>query len=426
MAAVMLPDGTQAAVPADVAVIRRRALDPAWRAAVADAWRALWVSRLLLWVTAVDAVAIWGISRRAVDFDPLGLTRPFTSLGDLLVAPAARWDSVWFLRIAEHGYVADEPARAAFFPLYPLLVRIGEALTGSAIVGGILVSSLAFAVALVVLHRLTALELGSAAARATVWLTALFPVAFFFSAVYSESLFLALSVGAVYAARTGRWGCAGALGALGAATRSAGVLLVVPLAVLYLREHRRPHADALWIAVVPLGVAAFCAWLALRGGDASAPLHAQGEWYRHFTGPLAGARDATVAAWDGARQLLSGSRAPVYFERAGGDPFAVAGHNLTLFAFLAAAIPAVVGVLRRLPAAYGAYVVTALMLPLSFPAAPQPLMSLPRFLAVLFPLFMWFGWWASQGQWRQRAVMGVSAAGLVVFTAQFATWHWVA
>jgi hypothetical protein len=52
---------------------------------------------------------------------------------------------------------------------------------------------------------------------------------------------------------------------------------------------------------------------------------------------------------------------------------------------------------------------------------------LPRFLAVLFPLFMWLGWWASRGgRAREWALLGVWAAGLVVFTAQFATWHWVA
>jgi mannosyltransferase PIG-V len=425
----MSPDGTQAAIRTDVSVLQAGSLDPAWRAAVVDVWRALWVSRLIVWVVAMDAVVLWGISARSVDFDPGGLTRPFTSLGDLLAAPAARWDSVWFLRVAEHGYPADDPERAAFFPLYPLLLRAGQAVTGDALVGGVVISVLAFAVALVLLHRLTALELGSDAARATVWLTALFPATFFFSAVYSEAVYLALSLGAFYAARTGRWASAGALGALGAATRSAGVLLVLPLALLYLRGHRRPRADALWIALVPLGLAAFCGWLALRGGDASAPLHAQAEWYRHFTGPAGGLRDAAVAAWDGARQLLSGSRTPVYFERAGGDPFAVAGHNLTSLAFLLAAVPAAVGTLRRLPAAYGAYVVAALALPLSFPATPQPLMSLPRFLAVLFPLFMWLGWWCSRParrRWRQPVLTGVFAAGLVVFTAQFATWHWVA
>ena len=88
---------------------------------------------------------------------------------------------------------------------------------------------------------------------------------------------------------------------------------------------------------------------------------------------------------------------------------------------------AVIGVLRRLSPAYGAYVLAALALPLSFPVSPQPLMSLPRFLAVLFPLLMWLGWWTSRGgRIRLWSVLAGFSAALIVFTAQFATWQWVA
>jgi hypothetical protein len=248
-----------------------------------------------------------------------------------------------------------------------------------------------------------------------VWAIALFPGAVFFSAVYSEALYLALSVGCVYAARTGRWAWAGAAGALGAATRSAGLLLVVPLAVMWLMRAdgapRRRLGDAAWIALVPVGLAGFCASLGLAGGDALAPLHAQGLWFREFAGPFVGLWDGTTAAFRGLHNLA--------------DPAARA--DVVLFGFLVAAVPAVIGMLRRLPPAYGAYVLAALALPLSYPVGPQPLMSLPRFLAVLFPLFMWLGaWLAEGGRARRVGVLGPSAAGLVAVTAVFATWHWVA
>jgi hypothetical protein len=116
----------------------------------------------------------------------------------------------------------------------------------------------------------------------------------------------------------------------------------------------------------------------------------------------------------------------VYFTAGGGDPIVAAQHNLLLFGFLLAAIPAVLGVARRLPAAYGAYVVAALALPLSYPVAPQPLMSLPRFLAVLFPLPMWTAYWLARHPRARGPVMALFSVGLVVFAAQFATWHWVA
>jgi hypothetical protein len=408
----MRRDGIQAAVLRPLTPARASGRARGIRdAAVADSLTALWVSRLLVWAVGAAAAALWGLSARVSLFDPGAVTRPFGPAGNALAAPLARWDSVWYLAIANDGYPADDPRRAAFFPLYPLLVRAANAVVGSPIVAGALVSVVCFGVALVLLHRLTELELGAPAARATVWAIALFPGAVFFSAVYSEALYLALSVACLYAARTGRWAWAGALGALGAATRSAGVLLLVPLAVLWLaRDERRPR-DAVWIALLPAGLVAFCAALALGGGDALAPFHAQDIWFRHFAGPFAGMWDGTTAAWRGVHHL--------------GDKAARA--DVVLFCFLVLAVPAVVGTLRRLPAAYGAYVLAALALPLSYPVGPQPLMSLPRFLAVLFPLFMWLGaWLAAGGRARRVAVLAPSAAGLVAVTAVFATWHWFA
>lgn len=400
------------------------------RAALRVAWRALLVSRLVVWAAGLAAVGAWGVAERAPLFDRLGLTEPFGAAGDLLVAPAARWDSVWFLVVAEQGY-GDDPARGAFFPLYPLLAKGTGLLFGSALVGGVVVSLVAFGVALYLLHRLTSLELGDAAARNAVWALALFPMAFFFSAVYSEALFLALSIGAVYAARTDRWAWAGALGLLGAMTRSAGVLLVVPLVLLHVRAHgwRARGPGLAWVLAVPLGLLAFCAFFALEGRDALTPLDAQEAWMRELTAPFAGVWDGARASWQGARQLLHGSRTPVYFTAAGGDPFAVARHNLGDLAFLLAALAAVVGVARRLPLAYAAYVLAALALPLSSPVGPQPLMSVPRFVAVLFPLFMWLGWWTAQGRTpgrRAAVLLALWVIGLAAFTAQFATWHWVA
>ena len=145
--------------------------------------------------------------------------------------------------------------------------------------------------------------------------------------------------------------------------------------------------------------------------DALAPLHAQELWFREFAGPFVAVWDGAGAAWRGLHDL--------------GSPAARA--DVVLFGFLLAAVPAVAGTLRRLPPAYGAYVLAALALPLSYPVGPQPLMSLPRFLAVLFPLFMWLGaWLADGGPARRLAVLGPSAVGLVAVMAVFATWHWVA
>jgi hypothetical protein len=404
-----------------------RQLGAEWQAAVSAAWRATLISRMLVIASGALAVVIWGVAEQASGFDPRGVTHGFGSWGDPLASTFARWDSTWYLAIADDGYQPD-PARTAFFPLYPVLVRAGGWVLGSPIAAGVVISVLCLAAALVLVHRLTALELDVPAADATVWLIALFPMSFFFSAVYSEALYLLLSVGAVYAARTDRWAWAGAAGALAALTRSAGIVLLVPLVLLWWRSQRRP-GDLAWVLGVPLGVVGYCAGLSLAGMAFDAPFDAQSTWLREFAGPFVGVWDGTVAAFQGTRQLLSGQRDHVYFTQAGGDPVEVARTNVMLFVFLVGAVPAVVGTLRRLPFSYGAYVVCALALPLSYPVGPQPLMSLPRFLAVLFPLFMWAGWWVSRERRSALArplAAGLSAVLLVAFVAQFATWHWVA
>lgn len=416
-------------------VSKRQDLAPppaGWRADLVVAWQAFWVSRVLVWVAGLGAIAIWGVhATHRADFDPGGVTRPFGAFGDLLVGPAARWDSVWYLNIANDGY-GGSGNRAAFFPLYPLLVKVLGTLCGSPLIAAIAISLGAFLAALTALHRLAVIEVGEEAARWAVLALALFPGSLWFSAAYSESLFLTVSVGAVLAARQGRWAWAGALGALGAATRSAGLLLMVPLVLLWWDAYRSsvPRArrrDVAWVAIVPLGLAAYCGYLAATGEPADAPFSSQDTWHRAMKGPWTGVADGATAAWAGVRQLVHGPPPPVYFDRAAGDAMAIGRHNIALFACLLLAVPALIGALRRLPLAHGAYALCALLLPLSYPVGPQPLMSLPRFEAVLYPLFLWLGWWLARGPaWRRVVVLGTFALGLAACSALFTTWHWVA
>jgi Mannosyltransferase (PIG-V) len=446
------------------------AIDPAKALAVREVWRALWSSRLLVWAAGMGTVLAVGFGPVRNAFNPPGVTRGFGWLGNLLAAPAARWDAAWYLVIAHYGYRPDLGAftssRTAFFPLYPLCLSAISHLGVPPILAGVLLSSSALALALYGIHRLTTLELaragaatvararsvttdhttdhasGGEVARLAVMVTAFAPMAFFFSAVYSEALYLALSVGVFLCARQGRWAWVAVLGALAAATRSAGVVLLLPAAMLYLygpREDRAPdflaaprwrpvyrlRRDVLWLCLVPAGLGVYMAYLALNGGDALLPFHAQAVWSRHFAGPYVGVWDGAKAAFEGVRQLFSVGR-HVYFPAAGGSPDIDAGHNLMLLAFLLVAAPMIVGVLRMLPLAYGVYVIAALALPLSYPVASQPLMSLPRFLVVLFPLSIWLAAWLAAHPRARMPVLVGSGLLMAFFVAQFATWHWVA
>jgi hypothetical protein len=441
-------------------------LAPAQTQALRDAVGLLISSRALVWAAGVATVLLFGFGPTRSAYHPPGLTGGFGPLGDLLAAPAARWDAAWYLTIAHYGYLPElgpfTAARAAFFPLYPLLVWTVSLAGVAGALAGVLVSLLALLFALYALHRLTTLELAAGGvlpalaggarrvvgdrevARLALALTAFGPMAFFLSADYSESLYLALSIGLFLMARRGRWMWVGVLGGLAAATRSTGVLLLLPAAALYLygpRTDRQPDrapararmapryrlgVDLLWLALIPAGLAAFIGWYWLAGGEPLAPFHSQALWGRQFAGPFVAIWDALRAAFEGLRQVLSGQSNHLYFPLEGKSPFIEAGHNVMLLAFLLLAVPSVIGVSRRLPAAYGVYVVAALALPLSYPVATQPLMSIPRFLLVLFPTNMWLAGYLATRRWQRVGLLSVSAAALVFFTAQFATWHWVA
>jgi len=462
--------------------LARLRADPARVVAVRESWRALWTSRVLVWAVGIGAAGAFGLGSARTAFNPPGVTGGFGRLGDLLAAPAARWDSAWYLVIAHYGYRPDlapyTSPRTAYFPLYPLAMRALGWVGTPLVLAGVLVSMCAFALALYGIHRLTTLELGgsraiasaatrahgptnaSEVARLAVIITAFSPMAFFFSAVYTDALYMALSVGLFWCARNGRWMWVGVLGALAGATRSTGLMLAVPALIIYLygpREDRRadfgprarpagalpPRArvrrllevlrpryrirrEVLWLALLPAGVALYSGWLALSGGEALGPFHAEQSWSRHFVGPYLGVWDGLSAGFDGVRQLLSFQTHHVYFALAGGNPMIAAWHNLMELAFLLLAIPALVGVLRRLPLAYGAYAIAALALPLSYPVAPQPLMSMPRYLVVLFPLSIWLAAWLAERPRLQRPAFVLSVVLMAFFLGQFATWHWVA
>ena len=148
-------------------------------------------------------IQIGASSGAATIYDPTGLTTPFGYLANAVVSPLARWDSVWYLTIARDGY-AHIRERMAFYPLYPLLMHVLGWVVRSDLVAGVLISLVAFAVALALIQRLVALDFGDEVATTTVLLIAFCPVSFFLSAVYTEPLFLALSVGCIYAARRER------------------------------------------------------------------------------------------------------------------------------------------------------------------------------------------------------------------------------
>jgi len=384
-------------------------------------------SRLIVWGAGLLALASFGRKTSVFSaMDPGHLTAPFRSAAaNFALAPAARWDSAWYLQIAHSGY-STKPA-SAFFPMYPLLIRVASLAFGSALLAGTMISVAAMGAALYLLYLLARLDLSDEQARTTVMLVAFFPTSFFLSAVYTEALFLMLSIGAIYAARTSRWAWAGALGGLAAATRSGGVLILLALVWLYLygpRTDGKTEAGRrwLWLALVPAGLLAYMGYLALAHHAPLAPFQAEAVWGRQFAGPLGGLIKALEAAPLDLRLGVTGKSVVV----GAADPISWTTHNLVDLTFVAFAAAGLALAWRRVPSAYLVYALALLVQALSYPTAREPLVSFPRYVLAMFPLFMGWGAWLGERPRLSRRVISGSALLLAAFSGLWAMWAWVA
>jgi Mannosyltransferase (PIG-V) len=390
--------------------------------------RALLTSRLLV-VLAGACGVLTGSAGRPWGPTNIGLG----SVGNALAGSAVRFDANWYLAIAHHGYAAAGKGSRAFWPLYPELIRVLGYVVGSDVVAGVAISLASFAAALVLLHRLTELELGPQAADATVLLLAFAPLSFFFGAVYTESLFLLLSVGAIYAARRERWLIACGLAGLATLTRTTGIALIVPL-VLMLRPWRALNRRTLswrtldWrraapLLLVPAPLAAYLAWLALTGHSALAPFQSEAAWQRITVGPVLGIVTAALTAVRSAAEIATGARA-IYHPTHSGVLTPEAESIFLLLVTIAAGFVLVAG-WRRLPRHYGAYAATTLMICVSSPVSGQPLASVDRYLLTIFPLWMIAGAWVAKRRLQKPAVI-VGSVALVFYTFWFSRYAFIA
>jgi hypothetical protein len=167
-------------------------------------------SRLAIWAGALFALLVF-VPNRHPEADRWDSPR-LHELG-YGIDVWARWDSDWYLRIAEDGYAESPSSAPAFFPLYPALVGgLGRLLAGHYVLAGVLISLAACLAGFLLLYRLATARMGEEGARRALLYLALFPTALFLQAVYSESLYLALVLGAFLLAERGRWLGAGAVG----------------------------------------------------------------------------------------------------------------------------------------------------------------------------------------------------------------------
>jgi hypothetical protein len=396
-----------------------------WRTTTArSAWSAVVGTRLSILFVGYMAVVMFGYRPGT---PPLRVSR------NEVVNLQARWDMAWYFGIATSGYrvtshSATDQQNIVFFPAYPMMMRVtGRLLGGTSsafVLGGTLVALGAFFWGLTYLFRIARDMLGDDdPARYAVWLLATYPFAWFYSAMYTESLFLVGAAGAFYHFRRHELVRAGIWGLLVGLTRPNGCFLSIPLAVIAVtpwlpswlagghaqaperepaRRNLRALVPAMLAAAMPgIGVLLYSAYIWHITGDPLAWAEGHAAWGRQYRG--LGVLVTDRYAW------LANQGIYAYTSQLPGDLLNALG---ALFV-LAAAWP----VARRLGLAYAVFILINILPPM----AAGGMLSVGRFSSVLFPAFIWLaavvpvrhrsGWLAS--------FMAVQAFG----AALFYTWH---
>jgi hypothetical protein len=377
--------------------------------------RWLWMPLAAFIITrlGIAAVAYFSTPILADSSVPPYHIRPENTLVDVF---ASRWDTGFYLSIADEGYryQGEDLPSVAFFPLLPMLMRAGSLLTGDSLLAGILVANLAVLAAVVLLYRYVESDWGSSVADRAVWYLLIFPASLFGSAIYTESLFLLLSIAAFSLARRRRWWGAGLTGILAGLTRLLGVILAPALLVEWWQQRQsaasadeRPKLSGLIpLLMIPLGTLVYMAYLKLTVGDALAFMHASAAWGREAQSPLTTVMEMFARppqGWTGA--IASGA-------------LPLDNWMDLLFVLFFLAMGAVLLKQRRWSEA--TFVLLGALIPLS----SGLLMSQRRYMWALFPVFILLGRWGGN-PWVDRVIFVVSLLWLGLFTAMFANWYWV-
>lgn len=302
-------------------------------------------------------------------------------------APWFRFDTAWYVGVAEHGYHWGALGRANtnFMPLYPALIRVTQLVTGSAWFAAWLIANLAYLAALVVLWQWASYRFAVEVATRTLLLLVAFPFAFFFATPYAEPLFLLLAVAAFVLAEKERWWLAIVAAGLSTVTRPVGLAVVLGLVVLALARNDRRHAMASFLALLPLG--GFIVYLGVAFGRPLAFLtYHSGGWIPPHGGLL-----TTIS-----------SQFHTHF-----SPFDRIDAFLVVV-FLASSVLA----WRRLGPHYGVYIVVGVLLPLV-----HGLVSMERYVIVLFPAMA--AWATIENKGVQIALFAISSFGFLVATTMF-------
>lgn len=317
-----------------------------------------------------------------------------------------RWDVLHYQWIADHGYSATslEP----FGPLYPTLMRWGAYLTGNnTLLAGLVVSSLFCLAAIYAFLTLARMELGTQyqSQQALLYLV-FFPTAFFLFAPYTEPIYLLGAIMSIMFLRQKKWVAAGLWGMMAASVRLPAAMLILPALYEAWMEWRRSKRKLAWISpfLILLGAGLFpiYIWVVLKLPPWALFQSLDTGFQRGFSFP-------GLNLWYSVQNIFRGV-------------FPLVNGPDLVFALLFIAGTGLVW--KKLPVVYGIYTSAFMILYLSTTTAQYSLLSISRYVLVLFPIFLAMPALVKRRK-IQLTILVILLTGLLFFSAQFAIWGWV-
>jgi hypothetical protein len=352
------------------------------------------------------------------------------------------WDATWYAGLVQNHYVYDPAlqggSNVSYAPLYPFLLWLvsgvlgwitfgwdwGDPNYGTIVAGGFLISNVAFFFALALLIQLLRPRFGWRGASLVALGLASLPLALFFSAIYTEGLFLLLVVGAFLVARSSwpnRWLLAGLLGMLASLDKFAGALLFPALAVEYMSQRgwswRKVRADAAWLALIPAGILLFLGFLWFRFGSPWVLNDSMLKGWDHKPSFFLGTYwESGVRLWESFTGTWTGDVDPVLYYGNGSRLYLILDLLMPIALIAGAALA-----WRHVRSSEWTFLVLGLIYPLS----TNITFSLARYMLPLWPGLIWLGTLRGRARWVAGVLIVLSLGMLFWCSRIYGSARWI-
>ncbi len=316
------------------------------------------------------------------------------------------FDGNHYIYIATRGYGF---AQQAFFPLYPMLIKTVNSFIANPVLSGVLISIVACFIGLIILAKVIALDFGEQIALWSIVALIIFPTSFFLSFVYTEGLFLFLTVSCIYLFKKNKFLLAGILGGLSSYTRLSGIFLFVGIATEFFTNTKKITYKILCVLLMPLGLITYMYQLQKNYNDGLLFIHAQ-KFFNNNRSEQIILLPQTF--WRYIKIIWTVDRQNNIY------PVALLEIFVTLLA-----IYLLIKYIKIHPKLYSMYFFLSIIIP----SLTGTLTSIPRYMLVCFPLFVAVGQFLAKS--NSRIKLSVTLSSIFIFSAfllLFVRGYWVA